>query len=296
LIQIKGLLPPTSPTTSLLYGDTLLLYGMMDLGATNYIEAPEAKNLIYSINLKTRTVQIRKSAKPLVQYSIYQTLNEQMSRYSVFGSLGLVTRIFDRSSGTLYYNLSGPSLYDGLEKKYKSLQDSILSFLVGDQIYIFDAKGNERVISIPEYIKLYCTEEFQVSDWSRFPLFAESASNKKQNRIIWILIVAIVFTWIGFGFYYFRNSIHRNKKLQKYYELLDNLDVDYRGVRRLLDGDYSEFEMDIILKIEHLPKTIKNVKRNQLLFEINEQFPGYIEKVPDFNKKSAFIYRISKQK
>ncbi len=294
LVPIVGPLPKTAPGTTVILGDTLFMYGLRDLGSSDYTKDKEINQLVYFINLSTYKSEVRKAKHPVLETPHTQSLNDQRSTYSIFGNLGSVERIFDKSTGILYHSISGPSLYNGIEKKYHSFRDSILSFVVKNQIYVLDRLGNERIISIPEYIKLYCTAEFNMRDVGHLEEAIEESSNGNQRNLIWILISITVASWIGLGVYILAGRKRKSQKLQKYYELLDKTEVDYRVVRRLTDGDYSEKEIDLLLKIEHLPKMIKNVKRSKLLFEINEQFPGYIVKVPDMSKKSMFIYRIQK--
>ena len=49
--------------------------------------------------------------------------------------------------------------------------------------------------------------------------------------------------------------------------------------------------MDMILRITHLPKSLRKIKRSQIIFAINEKHPTLIEKLEYPNGKD-FIYLI----
>jgi hypothetical protein len=294
LVHVSGPLPLPSPGTTLLFGDTLFLYGVREMGSTQVFKDPKLDYSVFWIDLKTWKSEQRKTKTPIRETPHTQTLNDQRSKYSVFGNLGSVERIFDKVTGILYYSFSGPSLYNGIDKKYHTYQDSILSFLMGSDIMVIDRQGNERIISIPEYIKLYCNPEWNVREIKNYELPQNEELNRSSISWEWIGVVALLVSWMIFGMYYYRNSRGMTRKLVQYYRELDNTDIDYPELRRLTDGVYSEKEIDLLLRIEHLPRIVRNVKRSKLLFEINEQFPGYIEKIPDNQKENVFVYRISR--
>lgn len=294
LVHVSGPLPLPSPGTTMLFGDTLFLYGVREMGSTQAFKDPKLDYSVFWIDLKTWKSEQRKTKSPIRATSHTQTLNDQRSKYSVFGNLGNVDRIFDKVSGILYYSFSGPSLYNGIDKKYHTYKDSILSFLMGSDIMVIDRLGNERIISIPEYIKLYCNPEWNVKEIKNYELPQNEELNRSTFSWEWVGVLALLVSWMIFGMYYYRNSRGMTRKLVQYYRELDNTDIDYPELRRLTDGVYSEKEIDLLLRIEHLPRIVRNVKRSKLLFEINEQFPGYIEKLPDSQKENVFVYRISR--
>lgn len=294
LVHVSGPLPLPSPGTTLLFGDTLFLYGVREMGSTQVFKDPKLDYSVFWIDLKTWKSEQRKTKAPIRETPHTQTLNDQRSKYSVFGNLGSVERIFDKVTGILYYSFSGPSLYNGIDKKYHTYQDSIMSFLMGSDIMVIDRQGNERMISIPEYIKLYCNPEWNVREIKNYELPPNEELNQSSFPWEWIVVLALLVSWMIFGIYYYRNSRGMTRKLVQYYRELDNTDIDYPGLRRLTDGIYSEKEIDLLLRIEHLPRIVRNVKRSKLLFEINEQFPGYIEKIPDNDKENVFVYRVSR--
>jgi len=293
LVHVEGPLPLPCPGSALLYRDTLFLYGLIQTGTSHVYKDPKLDYSVFWIDLKTWKSEERKTKTPIQTTPHTQTFNDQRSKYSVFGRLGGVERIFDKVTGILYYSFSGPSLYNGIDKKYHTYQDSILSFLMGSDIMVIDRQGNERVISIPEYIKLYCNPEWNVREIKNYQLPPKDEVNSSSFKWEWVGIIALLVSWMIFGMYYYRNSRGMTRKLVQYYRELDNTDIDYPQLRRLTDGVYSEKEIDLLLRIEHLPRIVRNVKRSKLLFEINEQFPGYIEKIPDNQRENVFVYRIS---
>lgn len=293
LVHISGPLPLPSPGATLLFGDTLFLFGVRETGSTQTFKDPKLDYSVFWIDLKTWKSEQRKTKSPIRATLYTQSLNDQRSRYSVFGSLGGVERIFDKVSGILYYSFSGPSLYNGIDKKYHSYQDSIMSFLMGNEIMVIDRQRNERIISIPEYIKLYCNPEWNVREIRNYEIPQNEKLNDSDFLWEWFGVFALIISWMIFGIHYYRNSRGMTRKLVQYYGELDNTDIDFPELRRLTDGVYSEKEIDLLLRIEHLPRIVRNVKRSKLLFEVNEQFPGYIEKIPDELRENEFVYRIS---
>jgi hypothetical protein len=295
LVHITGPLPLPSPGTTLIFGDTMYLYGTREMGSMHLTRDPKLDYSVFFIDLRTWKSYQRNSPSAIRPTPHTQTFNDQRSRYSVFGNFGSIDRIFDKVTGILYFSFSGPSLYNGIDKKHYNYQDSIYSFLMGSDILIMDRKGNERIVSIPEYIKLYCNPEWNVREIKNYTFADENDSNIKINAWIYILLFTLLISWLVLGVYYYRNSKGMTQKLIKHYRELDNTNVDVAALLRLIDGDYSEKEIDLILQIEHLPKVVRNVKRSKLLFEINEQFPGIIEKITDNSLDNTFVYRVSKR-
>ncbi len=295
LVHITGPLPLPSPGATLLFGDTLFLYGTREMGAAHLTRDPKLDYSVFLIDLKTWKSYQHNSPEAIRPTSNTQTFNDQRSKYSVFGNFGSIERIFDKVTGILYFSFSGPSLYNGIDKKHHNYQDSIYSFLMGSDILVIDRNGSERTISIPEYIKLYCNPEWNVREIKNYAQTNVHDPNVKINAWIYILIFVLLISWMILGVYYYRNSRGMTQKLIKHYREIDNTDIDVSALLRLIDGDYSEKEIDLILQIEHLPKVVKNVKRSKLLFEINEQFPGIIEKISDPSRENTFIYRVSKR-
>jgi hypothetical protein len=39
---------------------------------------------------------------------------------------------------------------------------------------------------------------------------------------------------------------------------------------------------------------VRNLKRSQMLFELNEMYSGYVAKIPHPKKKDQFKYRVSR--
>jgi len=110
-----------------------------------------------------------------------------------------------------------------------------------------------------------------------------------------VLILFVVFVIIGLVLI-LRNRNHLNyskNRYKEYFAELNNSENDFKSIFQLYFGTYSEKELDISLQIIHLPKDIRNLKRSQLLFELNQRKPGFIKRKIDPNKKNQFVYEVN---
>ena len=289
LVLIKGLpVDQFQPILSHKMGDSLFIFGTIDYH--NPIEASKTTSKKFIVNLRNLTAQeMEEDPINFLKSLSIKAYNSQFSDYIVWGNDNSIDFIFDKKLGKYYRNASGPSFFAPNNTRKIQYQDSIFRFVVNQEFISVYPNGSIERTDLREYIKLFGVEENDIHDWK--PLVKHQVNWWKILAIIFS-ILSVILILLGLVFYK-KNGKGMNQKIFDYYEFLDNYDSVIHKISMLEKGSYSEPEMDIILRISHLPKSVRKIKRSQIIFSINEQFPGLIEKTEDAKKKE-FIYHIHK--
>ncbi len=288
LVMIKGLpLVGFKPTLSHRMGDSLFLFGTFDHHNPNEVDKSSAKQFI--INLRTFNCAEMGENNTKVKNFTVKPYNSQFSDFVVWGSENSIDYIFDGKNGKYYRNASGPSFYAPTNVQKLQFKDSTFRFIIGDFYLSVLPNGQIEKTDLKEYIKLFGVEENNIHNWEI----------SKANRLgQWkdTLLIVLVFLLVSVIFYFWyalRNGFGGSRKLMDDYSIV--LDIQETGNQiGMLDNEIlSEMEIDILLKVSNLPKRFRKIKRSQLIFSINEKFPGLIEKI-EAPQKKEFQYKISR--
>ena len=83
------------------------------------------------------------------------------------------------------------------------------------------------------------------------------------------------------------------RKWSNFYKEIGETEHVFRNIQGLTSGIYSEKELDIALNIIHLPKDVRNIKRSRLIFIVNDDLPGFIQKEASKVNQNVWLYRIN---
>ena len=80
--------------------------------------------------------------------------------------------------------------------------------------------------------------------------------------------------------------------------LKDYLTINNFEVTLAIDGElglkeFTEKEFDIVLNIIHLPKDVRNIKRSRLMFIVNDDLPGFIQKEKNDKSPNDWLFKIN---
>lgn len=267
-------------------GDSLYLYGTYEHHATQ--KKNQTSTRLFIINLRDFSSQEYENLNlRFIERSSSDSYNSQNSKYVIWGSPNTIDYILDKSTGIYYKNASGPSFFSASNPKKENYQDSFYRFVIGKDLISVNPDYTVEKLDLENYIKLFCLPENKTEDW-------HMVTNEDNNQTILIYQIAIAVLIIALVLLFlinFRRDIGFSKKIYKYYEFLDNQDSIVQAILSIGSGEYSEKEMDMILRITHLPKSLRKIKRSQIIFAINEKHPTLIEKLEYPNGKD-FIYLI----
>ena len=143
-------------------------------------------------------------------------------------------------------------------------------------------------INLDNYIELYCFEESNFENWT--PLnhkFEWSDFSYKYFILILLMLVMIL------GYHFFSTGGIYNKKILNQYRHLEEEINIFGYLHTLKDNAYSEQEIDLIFRIYHYSSQVRKIKRSQIINEVNQNYPGKIEKVLNPKKPKEFMYKIN---
>ena len=290
LMKIKGDVPDIFSSIGVLMGDSFMIYGVRNVDGFQVLN--DAKSSLYFIDMKTLNsvaYDYKINTEAVIQKNV---INSQFSRFALVAHAGMIDRIVDKQTGKIYKNYSGPNLFGEEEFRYRSGRDSNYLFAVGDQIITYNRSGQVSKFSIQEFIKLYFNEETEIDEFE--PLQVDKGWGFNTDYLLYFIIDILLIFIVYFMFLYYRGTGIVNRRTLNDYTSLVDQKFDFTSIRSLSNGDYTEQEIDMALQIFHLRPLVRNLKRSQMLFELNEMYSGYVVKIPHPKKKDQFKYRVSR--
>jgi hypothetical protein len=290
LMKIKGDVPDIFSSIGVLMGDSFMIYGIRNVDGFQVLN--DTKSSLYFINMKTLhsvAYDYKIKTEAVIQKNV---INSQFSRYAIVAQSGMIDRIVDKQNGKIYKNYSGPNLFGEEEFRYRSGKDSNYIFSVGDEMITYNRRGEVNRFNIQEFLKLYFNEEAEIGDF--LPLEQGKGWGFNIEYLLYFVIVFLLIFIVYFMFLYYRGTGLINRRTLNDYTSLVDQKFDFSSIRTLSNGDYTEQEIDMAMQIFHLRPLVRNLKRSQMLFELNEMYPGYVIKIPHPKKKDQFKYRVSR--
>jgi hypothetical protein len=292
IIQYHEKLIPGKPISYFIRNDTLHILGLFVIDQQRSVN--EIQQHYYRVSLQTMEVeefafnQRDKISVPHVFNSA--TANNQFSRYSIIGIDGSVDQILDVINGQLYINKSGPNPTRRSLGGGGSVSNMNYSFARGDSIHVMFENGDIEIWDISEYIKLYCKPFWSLHNIKNLPTESDTSFSRTELIIgtltLFLLVVMVQYVFIR------RERVALRKWKNIYEELGDDQHV-FRNIQSLTSGLYTEREFDIALNIIHLPKDVRNIKRSRLMFIVNDDLPGFIQKEKNDKSPDVWLYRIN---
>lgn len=283
LVQTDGVEIPGKPMFMAQHGDSVFIYGYIvrhkKVNREYYLENS------YILDLKTLTINEYKNQKILdVSPHLSTMLNAQNSDFEIMANISSIAYIYSKKNHKIYRNLSGPSLFNTPEKRNDSLYHLI------DGNYLISVKGGvERSkIDIENYINLYCDE---IVDFNNLPQINHGFDLWENNVFKGVISVALVLLVVLLISLY---RVYIPKKAGRYYsELAMQPAINYTDIQKYRGEIYNAVEMDVILKISHLPTGIRKIKRAEIINALNENSDLNIERLIDQSEKGSFLYKIN---
>ncbi len=287
LVMIQNLdLNHFQPMHSAKIGDSIFVCGTYEHHATQ----KSLQTTLRSFIINLRDFKCKEYQNPQVHFiekSSSASYNHQQSNYVIWGGPNTIDYILDKANGTYYKNASGPSFYAPTNDRKINFQDSTYRFVIGNELITVNPDYTIEKLDLQNYIKLFCLPENNINDWNEM-----TSSAKEQSIFIYQMIIAVlIVVFVVFLFIYFKTIA--NIKQSNYTEH-NGIDSNASVIYTLLsigNGEYSEKEIDMILRISHFPYSARKIKRSQMIYAINEQHPSLIEKIKNVNGND-FLYLI----
>lgn len=294
LVRLNGELPDVSPILSIKQGDSI--YALYQFHPNNHKQNLFDSIDFYVIDLNTLAVSRKEYTRKnelIINVHQYQEIGRE--KWSVWGKEHAISQIYNHETKELFVNFSGPWPFRGKLGAGRHL-DSNWLLNKNDFLYVISHGKTLDSIHIPQYVKLYCKK---IADFQELkPLIEEEPKliREKVYRnwilalvislalIISVIIVLILTKNISIG--------EGKRKIKEYYSELNSDGFNFDSLFQLYFGIYSEKELDIALRIYHLPKDVRVLKRSQMLFAINQMKPGFIERKIHPKHPNQFIYEI----
>jgi hypothetical protein len=289
LVVLKGTPPTGLPALSFQKGDSLYAFYTVEKHPERNIDSVSRRAYIIDLRTKVSSEYILNDGRHFDYYR--QGWNDQNSRYAFFGYTGTVLHVIDKESLVLFTVHTAPSLFKGFTISRSNALDSNFALIEGNDILVFP-KGSGRVVyPVRDYLELYCTS---VSLFEKMaPL--RSKSDFGAWSILWMILlfsaILIFSIWfLGVAIKKWRRE--GEVRWSRVYELMMQQPY-YAQIRTLSAGIYSESEIDVALRIRHLTKSIRKLKRSTYLLELNRMQPGYIEIHKPKSWLKSTTYRIN---
>ncbi len=275
------------PLMSVLQGDSIYIYGTIRHHVS--LKGTSINANCYILDLKKLQFLEFKSESPNTEIQACSVgYNNQFSKYIIYGTPNSIMYIFDKSKKTMYKNGSGPSLYHESNTQRIDFVDSFYRFLIGNELVSVLPDLSIERINLDNYIELYCFEEFKFENWTPLnPKFEWSDFSYKY----FILVLLMLVMFLGYHFFS-TGGIYNKKILNQYRHLEEEINI-FGYLDTLKDNAYSEQEIDLIFRIYHYSSQVRKIKRSQIINEVNQNYPGKIEKVLNPKKPKEFMYKIN---
>ena len=282
---------PGKPISYFIKNDTLHILGLFVQDQERGLNTTLSN--YYRVDLNTMDVEefsLNQTEDTPPFFYIAPVWNTQKSPYSIMGVNGNADYILDRGNGQLYINKTGPSLTKIHSALGRPSSDKNYAFAKGDSIYVVFEKGDVDIWDTREYIQLYCKPFWSIHDIKNLPTESDDSFSRTELIIgiltLFLLVVMVQYVFIR------RERVALRKWKNIYEELGDDQHV-FRNIQSLTSGLYTEREFDIALNIIHLPKDVRNIKRSRLMFIVNDDLPGFIQKEKNDKSPDVWLYRIN---
>ena len=292
IIQYHEKLIPGKPISYFISNDTLHILGLFVIDQERAVN--KIQNHYYRVSLETMEVEEfafnQPEKLPIPHVFNSGTANNQFSRYSIVGIDGSVDEILDVINGQLYINKSGPNPTRRSAVGGGSISKMNYSFARGDSIYVVFENGDIEIWDTREYIQLYCKPFWSIHDIKNLRTESDDSFSRTELIIgilmLFLLVVIVQYVFIR------RERVALRKWKNIYEELGDDQHV-FRNIQSLTSGLYTEKELDIALNIIHLPKDVRNIKRSRLMFIVNDDLPGFIQKEKNDKSPDDWLFKIN---
>ncbi len=289
LVLLKGAPPTGLPAISFLKGDTL--FAFYNIEKHPELNVDSISRNAYMIDMRTK-IATKFKIKNNNHFDYYRpSLNDQNSRYAFYGFQGSILHIFDKVEFKFYTTHGSPNLFKGYPMLRGTALDSNFVVIYDETIRIFPKNAPALNFPIQDYLDLYCTSIEMRNQL--VPIDKKEGFVPMEN--VWIIgigtaILVLLFWFLGKLFLTGKSLL--KSRWSKVYDVM-NQQPYFAAIRTLSPGIYSEKEIDIVLRIVHIPKHIRKLKRITLLEELNRLQPGFIEKYPAEKEGTSRSYRIN---
>lgn len=288
LVLLKGNPPTGMPALSYVKGDSLFAFYPVQKRPELNIDSVSRMGYIIDLRTKISSAFVFNNNR---HFDLYRpACNDQQSRYAFFGYNGNVLHVIDKVDMRLYTSHAASNLYKGYARLRINALDSNFTIIVGNEILVYPKNQAPIVYPIADFLDLYCT--FVSLSEQLQPI--ASGLDLSQNRMIWyIFFVALavgLFIWIiNKGVFHWRLS--RKNRWNGVYQQMKH-EPYYGDIRTLTPGIYSELEIDIALRIIHISKPLRRLKRSTYMEELNRMQVGFITRISTHGLRRKAQYEI----
>lgn len=289
LVLIKGLpLSEFQPILSHRSGDSLFVFGTFDHHNPNEVDKRTSRQFVINLH-DLQCYEMEEQPNKILKNLSVKPYNHQFSNFIVWGTENTIDYVFDKQTRKYYRNASGPAFFAPFNIQKIQYKDSIFRFVMDDDYISVYTDGKIEKTNIREYIKLFGVEESDINTWQ----LKEESSFISWRFAFFLLLVLFLTLILGLIYYIRKRGNIFDQRFADYYNFLDSYDSIIPKINKFEQGEFSESEIDILLRISHLPKSMRMLKRSQMIFSINEHTPGLIEKI-EHKDKREFRYLIKK--
>ena len=273
LVVLKGTPPTGLPALSFQRGDSLYAFYTVEKHPELNVDSVSRRAYIIDLRTKFSSEFMLNDNRHFDYYR--PGWNDQNSRYVFFGYTGSVLHVIDKESLILYTAHAAPNLFKGFTIFRNNALDSNFVVIEGNDILVFP-KGNGRIVyPVKDFLELYCTS---VPLGDKLKTVNTTSSFKTWKIVLMIFVfsvILIVMIWL-LGEFIKKWRRAGEVKWSGVYELMMQQPY-YAEIRTLSPGVYSESEVDVALRLRHLTKSIRKLKRSTYMQELNRMQPGFIE-------------------
>lgn len=292
LVVLKGTPPTGLPVLSFQRGDTLYAFYTVEKHPERNIDSVSRRAYIIDLRTKLSSEFILNDSRHFDYYR--PGWNDQNSQYAFFGYAGSVLHVIDKESLVLYTVHTAPNLFKGFTISRNNALDSNYAVIKGNDILVFP-KGNQGVIyPVEDYLELYCTSVSLIEKMVPF----KPKTDLGAWSYLWMILlfsVFLIFTIWFLGIVIKKWRRAGEVRWSGVYELMMQQPY-YAEIRTLSPGLYSESEIDVALRLRHLTKSVRKLKRSTYLQELNRMQPGFIEIYKSKSWLRSTTYKINESR
>jgi hypothetical protein len=287
LVMIQNLdLNLFQPLHSAILGDSIYIYGTYEHHAVKINKQTTIRSFI--INLRDfKCKEYQNTEVQFIEKISSASYNHQQSNFVIWGGPNSFDYILDKSKGIYYKNTSGPAFFAPNNTQKINFKDSIYRFVVGKELITVNPDYSIERLDIENYIKLFCLPENYIKDWEESTVM----SKEKVILVYQIAIAILILSILIFLVLFFSRDKRLNHSIHQDHDGLINHDSVMHTLLSIGNGEFSEKEIDMILRISHFPDYVRKIRRSQIIFDVNEKHPSLVEKIENTNKKE-FVYLI----
>jgi hypothetical protein len=274
------------PLHSAILGDSIYIYGTYEHHAVKINKQTTIRSFI--INLRDfKCKEYQNTEVQFIEKISSASYNHQQSNFVIWGGPNSFDYILDKSKGIYYKNTSGPAFFAPNNTQKINFKDSIYRFVVGKELITVNPDYSIERLDIENYIKLFCLPENYIKDWEESTVM----SKEKVILVYQIAIAILILSILIFLVLFFSRDKRLNHSIHQDHDGLINHDSVMHTLLSIGNGEFSEKEIDMILRISHFPDYVRKIRRSQIIFDVNEKHPSLVEKIENTNKKE-FVYLI----